>query len=83
MINCSLEETKQTVCSLFVDCNTVGAFSNGGTKRPHPLLSDGCYPNLENYYDSVFLNASNSNSIYGSSSTVQPASLVLNYMIKY
>jgi hypothetical protein len=28
-------------------------------------------------------NASNSNSIYGKSNTVQPPSLVLNYMIKY
>lgn len=33
--------------------------------------------------DNIFFNASNSNSIYGSSTTVQPNSFTVRYIIKY
>ena len=62
--------------------NTTGAFSVGGNKRPtFPASVPATVEVIRN--TSVDLNASHSSSIYGNSTTVQPKSLILNYVIKY
>lgn len=43
----------------------------------------GLNPSANSIGSSIELNASKSNGIYGSSSTVQPSSLSLNVLIKY
>lgn len=82
--NTVLEITKQVPCSLFVDCGTSGAFSNGGTKRAYPFQYGGCDPSDTKYNDTVILDTSHSNSIYRDDVvTVQTSSLILNCIIKY
>ena len=61
------------------NAGTTGALTvtqPGGT-----LASDGGSNNCRR--STLSFNASNSSSIYGNSTTVQPNALVLNYIIKY
>ena len=57
-----------------------GAFSveGEGTKK---VIDDGSTGGMG--YDALNFNASASNSIYGSSNTVQPPALTMRYIIKY
>lgn len=73
---------RPSILSLANAVNDVGSgvFSSSGqtdtSKKPQIGGAGGSYFNLK-------FNASNSNAIYGNSSTVQPPSLTMRYIIKY
>ena len=59
-----------------------GAFSSSLANATKVSVEDG--EPINNFcLNSIVFNASNSNSIYGNSDTVQPPALVCNYIIKY
>lgn len=62
-----------------VSSYTSGAFTAGNVKK---LSSDIISGSSDTEFDLSFI-ASLSSSIYGNSTTVQPLSLILNYIIKY
>lgn len=67
--------------SLFIDTAATGAFTGrSGTYRQYPNISAA---GSSLFYDTINFNASKSNSIYGSSTTVQPPAVKLIPQIKY
>ena len=76
--------------------NITGSFEVSGAIRPVPpwnvmgacvgTTNGGTASGLSEYGSGdldFYFNASNSNKIYGSSNTVQPASLICQYLIRY
>jgi len=62
-----------------------GCFSNRNSKKCCPAqATTGWAESMSNLaYSNIYINASQSNSIYGNSSTVQPFSVYTYYCIKY
>lgn len=66
-------------------CPRITSSSSSGALSAHIVSSDYTGFNLDSSkkIDTLYFNASNSNSIYGKSNTVQPPTLTMRYIIKY